>query len=707
MSDQDQDVAAFRQFSRQFTRQAGVLADQYLGQTRQLGAARVLFEIGSGVSLRELRTGLSLDPGYLSRIIRSLEDEGLVRVRAHPGDGRLRVAELTPAGEAELAEQDRRANDAAEGLLGTLADGQRRELMAAFGTAQRLLRLTAVTVQAADPMSADVRGCLAVYVAELRERFPEGFDEADLVQPQELQGDAGVFLVAREDGCPVGCGALRTLEPGTGEIRHMWVASGTRGLGLGRRLLTGLEREAAVRGLGVVRLGTHRVLTEAAQMYRSSGYSEIPQYGSGSHTHFWFEKRLLLTGGGQARRMIPLSAAARRMSSSAIREILKFSQRPDVISFAGGLPAPELFPLAEVRTATDRVLTDHGAAALQYSTTEGHLPLREWIAQQSRLTPDHVQIVSGSQQGLDLLGRVLIDPGDVVLVEQPTYLGALQAFAAYRPRFVEVATDDDGIVPEALDEQLKSLGTRSLLYTVPTFQNPTGRTLPLHRRRQLLEVTGRHGVTVIEDGPYNALRFRGESVPTLFELALDQVADPDKINVVMLGTFSKVLTPGLRDAWVQGPRHVIDRLVYAKQAADLHSPTLNQLIITELLPDVLPRQIKLISEAYGRRASVMLDSIRRLFPRAVTCTAPEGGMFCWLTVPTSSDHRVDTAVMLETAIEHKVAYVPGQPFFATGDVRNTLRLSFSTSTEDQIRTGIAALADVVRLAYPGQRPAEG
>ena len=394
-------------------------------------------------------------------------------------------------------------------------------------------------------------------------------------------------------------------------------------------------------------------------------------------------------GGGRPNRAIPLSSAARRMSSNAIREILKVTQRPDVISFAGGLPAPELLPVADVRVAVDRVLTVYGAAALQYSITEGHLPLREWIARQSGLTPDRVQIVSGSQQGLDLLGRVLIDPGDVVLVEQPTYLGALQAFGSYQPRFAEVATDDDGIVPEALDEQLRSLSAR-LLYTVPTFQNPTGRTLPLHRRRQLLEITRLHGVTIIEDTPYNALRFRGKSIPTLFELALDEAADPDEMNVIMLGTFSKVLTPGLRDAWVQGPRHVIDRLVYAKQAADMHSPTLNQLIITELLPDVLPRQVKVISETYAQRASVMLDSIRRHFPRGITCTDPEGGMFCWITLPTDTDNPVDTTAMLAEAVERKVAYVPGQPFFATGDGRNTLRLSFTTSTEDQIRAGICA-----------------
>lgn len=298
MDDSRQDVAAFRQFSRYFTRRVGVLADQYLGQARPLGAARVLFEIGSGVSLRELRARLGLDPGYLSRIIRSLEDEGLVRISAHPGDGRLRMAELTPAGEAELADQDRRANGAAEGLMGTLAEGQRRELVAALGAAQRLLRLAAVSVQVADPASADARNCLAAYVAELRERFPEGFDEADLVQPQEVHGDAGVFLVAYEDGCPVGCGALRGLEPGTGEIRHVWVAAGARGLGVGRRLLSVLEREASARGLGVVRLGTHRALTEAIQMYRSCGYTEIPQYGNDTHSHYWFENRLSLTGSG-------------------------------------------------------------------------------------------------------------------------------------------------------------------------------------------------------------------------------------------------------------------------------------------------------------------------------------------------------------------------------------------------------------------------
>lgn len=296
MGDSLAQVAAFRRFNRYFTRRVEVLTDEYLGQGRPLGAARVLFEIGSGASLRELRTRLGLDPGYLSRIIRSLQDEGLVRVSAHPGDARLRVAELTPAGEAELAEQDRRANGVVEGLLGTLAPEQRQELIIALARAERLLRQGTTSVRTVDPESDDARACLAGYVAELQERFPEGFDAADLVRPEEVRGDAGAFLVAYEDGDPAGCGALRTLEAGTGEIRHVWVAARARRLGVARLLLTGLEREAAARGFGAVRLGTHRALAEAIQMYRNSGYTEISWYGDDPHASYCFEKRLSPSG---------------------------------------------------------------------------------------------------------------------------------------------------------------------------------------------------------------------------------------------------------------------------------------------------------------------------------------------------------------------------------------------------------------------------
>ncbi|WP_038372654.1 PLP-dependent aminotransferase family protein [Brachybacterium phenoliresistens] len=391
--------------------------------------------------------------------------------------------------------------------------------------------------------------------------------------------------------------------------------------------------------------------------------------------------------------MIPLSTTARRMTSSAIREILKVTQQPEVISFAGGLPAPELFPLEEVRAASDRILAARGREALQYSTTEGDPGLREWIGARAGIGADHVQITSGSQQGLDLLARVLLDPGDVVLVEQPTYLGALQAMAPYGARFVEVLTDEDGIVPEALAEQLAHTEARAL-YTTPSFQNPTGRTLPRERRRALLEVTRRHGVTVIEDGPYNDLRFRGETLPTLFDLALAQADDPEEVHVVHLGSFSKVLAPGLRDAWVQAPRHVIERLVLAKQAADLHSPTLNQMIVLALVEDVLPRQVERLREVYGHRAGVMGRALQEHLPAGARVSDPDGGMFCWVELPGD----VDTGALLPAAVARKVAYVPGQPFFAHGDGRRTLRLSFTSATDAQIRSGVAALGEVLAAA---------
>ncbi|OXM71358.1 MULTISPECIES: bifunctional helix-turn-helix transcriptional regulator/GNAT family N-acetyltransferase [Amycolatopsis] len=286
------DVAAFRRFNRSFTRRIGLLSDTYLGQDRPLGEARLLYEIGSGASLRDLRTRLGLDAGYLSRLVRSLADAGLVRVRTGDRDSRLRIVEPTAAGEAELAEQHRRADALVTGLLDGLTGDQRRRLIDAMGTAERLLRLAAITIGPADPESADGRRCLHAYAAELDARFPEGFDTADLVAPGEIRGDRGVLLLAREDGRAVGCGALRTFEPGIGEIRHVWLDRDVRGLGLGRRLLAELEGAALARGMSAVRLGTHPELSEAIQMYRTSGYSEIPHYGDDPHSGLWFEKRL-------------------------------------------------------------------------------------------------------------------------------------------------------------------------------------------------------------------------------------------------------------------------------------------------------------------------------------------------------------------------------------------------------------------------------
>ncbi|WP_329335581.1 bifunctional helix-turn-helix transcriptional regulator/GNAT family N-acetyltransferase [Streptomyces sp. NBC_00663] len=285
-------IATLRRFNRYFTRRIGALDDHYLGQDRPLGEARLLFEIGDGASLRELRGRLGLDAGYLSRMAKALEAQGLVRLSAHPGDNRLRVVEPTPAGQAELREQNRRANALAAGLLEALTPDQRAELTGAMATAQRLLRLAAITVVPVDGHSPDARACLDAYAADIDARFPEGFDASDLVGPTEVSGAAGAFFVAYEEGRPVGCGALRRLEPGVGEIKHVWVHPDARRLGLARRLLAALEQAAAERELTVVRLDTHATLIEAQAMYRACGYTEIPAYGDHVYAAHWFEKRL-------------------------------------------------------------------------------------------------------------------------------------------------------------------------------------------------------------------------------------------------------------------------------------------------------------------------------------------------------------------------------------------------------------------------------
>jgi DNA-binding MarR family transcriptional regulator/GNAT superfamily N-acetyltransferase len=286
-------VTAFRRFNRYLTRRIGVLDDHYLGQNRPLGEARLLFEIGEhGASLRDLRSRLGLDAGYLSRMAKSLETQGMVRLSAHPKDNRLRMLELTPAGRVEVEEQNRRAGAVATGLLEGLDAPQRAELVRAMATAQRLLRLAGISVRLVGGDTPDARACLEAYAADIDERFPEGFDKGSLVRPQEVSGDAGAFFVAYEEGGPVGCGALRRLEDGVGEIRHVWVHPDARRLGLARRLLGALEEEAAARRLAAVRLDTHAALTEARAMYRACGYTEIPAYGDNVYASHWFEKRL-------------------------------------------------------------------------------------------------------------------------------------------------------------------------------------------------------------------------------------------------------------------------------------------------------------------------------------------------------------------------------------------------------------------------------
>jgi 2-aminoadipate transaminase len=383
-----------------------------------------------------------------------------------------------------------------------------------------------------------------------------------------------------------------------------------------------------------------------------------------------------------------LSQRARKLTSSAIHEILKVTERPEVISFAGGLPAPSTFPAERIREATNRVLTQAPAAALQYSATEGYAPLREWIAARmstaaATIRPSQVLVTAGSQQALDLIGKVLIDPASPVLVEKPTYLGALHAFSLFEPRYVQVPTDENGLIPEGLTPELTE-GAR-LLYAQPNFQNPTGRRLALERRRALADLAKACAFPIVEDDPYGALDYAGTPLPTLLSLAPDYI--------VHCGTFSKVLAPGLRLGYIVAPEELHFKLVQAKQATDLHTPSLTQRIVHEVIKDgFLDEQIPAIRTLYGNQCQAMIDALARHMPEGVSWNRPEGGMFLWVTLPAC----IDTMQLLEAAVAHNVAFVPGAPFFANDPQRNMLRLSFVTVPPAHIDEGIARLAALIR-----------
>ncbi|AGK48548.1 aminotransferase class I and II family protein [Burkholderia thailandensis MSMB121] len=377
------------------------------------------------------------------------------------------------------------------------------------------------------------------------------------------------------------------------------------------------------------------------------------------------------------------SERARKLTSSAIREILKVTERPEVISFAGGLPSPATFPAERMREAADRVLRDSPAAALQYSATEGFLPLREWIAERYRVRATQVLVTTGSQQALDLLGKVLIDPQSRVLVETPTYLGALQSFSLYEPAYAQVPTDDAGLLPDALTPELTK-GAR-LLYAQPNFQNPTGRRLPVERRRALAAFAQTSPFPVLEDDPYGALNYAGEPLPTMLSMAPD--------HVVHLGTFSKVLAPGLRIGYIIAPEELHFKLVQAKQATDLHTPSITQRIAYEVIQDgFLDAHIPTIRALYSAQCEAMLASLARHMPEGVSWNRPEGGMFIWVKLPA----QIDSMQLLEAAVANNVAFVPGAPFFADDAQKNTLRLSFVTVPPEKIEEGVARLGKLLR-----------
>jgi 2-aminoadipate transaminase len=387
-----------------------------------------------------------------------------------------------------------------------------------------------------------------------------------------------------------------------------------------------------------------------------------------------------------------LARRADRLNPSTIREILKITERPGIISLAGGLPSADTFPVQAMREATVAVLRDQPREALQYAASEGYGPLREWVAaelatQGLKADASQVLITTGSQQGLDLVGKVLIDPGSTVAVESPTYLGALQAFAPYEPEFVAVEGDADGPLPAALDA---ARGAR-FLYLLPNYQNPTGRCLPAARRLALVARARELGLPIVEDNPYGDLWFDEPPPPPVSASA----GVGDGGGAVYLGSFSKVLAPGLRLGYVVAPPALMPKLLQAKQAADLHTPGFNQRVVHEVIKNGFLRDhVPTIRARYKAQRDAMQAALQAHMPAGVTWQAPVGGMFFWLQLPA----HIDATALLPRAVEAGMAYVPGDTFFPHGGHANTLRLSFVTVAPDLITRGVAALAGVLRAA---------
>jgi 2-aminoadipate transaminase len=396
-----------------------------------------------------------------------------------------------------------------------------------------------------------------------------------------------------------------------------------------------------------------------------------------------------------------LAQRTRGVMPSAVREILKVAEQPDVLSFAGGLPAPELFPVKAIADAHARVLARAGPAALQYSTTEGFGPLREWVAEGYRrrgvsVTADEVLITNGSQQGIDLVTRVLVDPGAVVVTENPTYLAALQVFQAAQATVVAVDSDREGMVVESLAKALATHDVR-LIYVVPNFANPTGATLSATRRLALMALAKSWNVPVLEDDPYAALSFDGAVAPPLTSM-------DDAGLVVSLGTFSKTLAPGLRVGWLLAREAVRRHLVVARQAADLHSNTLAQRAVVELFETFdLEAHLATLRAVYRERCIAMARAVERHFPKGTRFSLPDGGLFLWVDLPAGLDA---VALLEQAATVHRVAYVPGAPFFVGAPRPSTLRLNFSNCRPEAISDGISRLGRLFKEAHAAPRQPE-
>ena len=390
--------------------------------------------------------------------------------------------------------------------------------------------------------------------------------------------------------------------------------------------------------------------------------------------------------------MVQFAHSMDLLKGSEIRELLKLTAQPDMLSFAGGMPAPELFPVEQMMQASEAVLKEHGREALQYSTTEGFPRLREQIAERMlaknniHTDKDHILVTSGSQQGLDFSARVFLNPGDVVLLESPSYLGAVNAFKACEPKFIEVPTDDGGMIMEELEKILATTEKVKMIYVIPDFQNPTGRTWDLDRRHKFMEIINKYEIPVIEDNPYGELRFEGEYMPALKSL-------DTKGLVVYLGTFSKILAPGYRLGWVCAADEILAKYNFMEQAASLQASTIGQMETAKWIDMFdLDAHVSKIREVYKVRRTVMLDTLAKELPDCCSYTRPVGGLFAWVVLP----EYMDAKDLQTKCLEKKVAFVPGGSFFPNGGHENTLRLNYSCMPEDKIREGITALCQTIK-----------
>ncbi|MBC2578851.1 PLP-dependent aminotransferase family protein [Clostridium sp. DJ247] len=384
-----------------------------------------------------------------------------------------------------------------------------------------------------------------------------------------------------------------------------------------------------------------------------------------------------------------------KVQKSFIREILKVTENPEVISFAGGLPNPLSFPVKEVQEASQKVLNENGNTVLQYSTTEGYLPLRQYIAGRYfkrfglKVDPEEILITNGSQQGLDLIGKVLLNKNDNILIERPGYLGAIQAFSIFEPVFNSIPLQSDGIDIDSLENALE-VHKPKLLYTVPNFQNPSGITYSAKKREMAANILKRYDTVLIEDDPYGELRFMGQDLPPIRTYLQD--------NSIMLGSFSKIVAPAMRLGWICAKGEIMEKLIIAKQAADLHSNYYSQRVVHQYLMDNdFEDHIKKIKQLYKGQRDCMVSMIERYFPEEVKSTKPEGGMFIWVTLP----EGVSSLDLFNLAAKENVAFVPGDPFYVNEKGTNTLRLNYTNSNEVMIEEGIKRLAKVIRETIKG------